>query len=174
LKLNNKSAITQQEKVNLFADTSQDIFTTNPDRNPEFSKTTEHDIMYFLNQFPTLLVRKTNFHETGWLIQHLKSHKAACPDGIQNIVLNNLPVMALRFLATIYNSCIAISYFPVRWKVAKIIMLPKLNKDHSSPLNYRPISLFYSLAKLFEKTITQKTAFYFKEIKLNQGGPIRL
>jgi hypothetical protein len=166
LKLNNKSAITQQEKVNLFADTLQDIFTTNPDQTPEFSKTTEHDVMNFLNQSPTPLVRKTNFHEIGWLIRHLKSRKAAGPDGIQNIVLKNLPVMALRYLATIYNSCIAISYFPVAWKFAKIIMLPKPNKDHSSPLNYRPISLLNSLAKLFEKILLKRLHFILKKLNL--------
>jgi hypothetical protein len=128
LKLNNKSAITQQEKVNVFADTLQDLFTTNPDRNPEFSKTTEHAVIYFINQSPTPLVRKTISHEIGWLIRHLKSRKAAGPDGIKNIVLKNLPVIAPRFLATIYNSSITISYFPVRRKLAKIIMLPKPNK----------------------------------------------
>jgi hypothetical protein len=87
LKLNDKSAVTQQEKVNFFADTLQEIFTTNLDRNPEFSKATEHTVMNFLNQSPTPSVRKTNHHEIGWLIRHLKSRKAAGPDGIQNIVL---------------------------------------------------------------------------------------
>jgi hypothetical protein len=79
LKLNDKSAVTQQEKVNLFADTLQQIFTTNPDRNPEFSQATEHTFMNFLNQSPTPSVRKINHHEIGWLIRHLKSRKAAGP-----------------------------------------------------------------------------------------------
>ena len=166
LSLNNKSAVTQQEKVNLFADTLQEIFTTNPDRNPQFSKTTEHTVISFLNQSPTPLIRKTNSHEIDWLIQHLKSRKAAGPDGIQNIVLKNLSKMALRSLATIYNSCITISYFPDHWKLAKIIMLPKPNKDHSSPLNYRPISLLNSLAKLFEKVLLKRLHFILKKLNL--------
>jgi hypothetical protein len=32
-------------------------------------------------------------------------------------------------------------------------MLPETNKDWSSPLNYMPIRLFYSLAELFKRNI---------------------
>jgi hypothetical protein len=96
----------------------------------------------------------------------LKSRKAAGPDGIQNTVLKNLPVKALRLLATIYNARITSSYFPVCWKLAKIIMLPKPNNDHSSPLNYRPISLLNSLAKLFEKVLLKRSHFTLRKLNL--------
>jgi hypothetical protein len=43
-------------------------------------------------------------------------------------------------------------------------MLPKPNKDHSSPLNYRPISLLNSLAKLFEKVLLKRLHFALKKL----------
>jgi hypothetical protein len=52
LKLNNRSAITNQEKVNLFADTLQNIFTTNPDGDAKFSKVTQITVRSFLSQTP--------------------------------------------------------------------------------------------------------------------------
>jgi hypothetical protein len=38
-------------------------------------------------------------------------------------------------------------------------MLPKAGKDHTSPLNYRPINLLNSLGKRPEKIILKKTKF---------------
>jgi hypothetical protein len=111
---------------------------TNPDINPNFSKVTEDAVTNFLNQPFTTSVRKTNPHEICWLIRHLKPPKAAGPDGIQNIVIQHLPLKALKYIATIYNAPITKNYFPSQWKLAKIITIPKPDKDHSSPLNYRP------------------------------------
>jgi hypothetical protein len=77
LKLNDKTAITQQEKVNLFADTLQETFMTNPDINPNFSEASEDAVTNFLNQPFTTSVRKTNPLEICWLIRRLKPLKAA-------------------------------------------------------------------------------------------------
>jgi hypothetical protein len=52
LKLHDRSAVTNQEKVNLFADTLQDIFTANPDTDPNFSKVIEKTVKNFLKQTP--------------------------------------------------------------------------------------------------------------------------
>jgi hypothetical protein len=53
--------------------------------------------------------------------------------------------------ATVYNASIANNYFLSQWKLARIIMLTKPDKDHSSPPNYKPISLLSSLAEVFKK-----------------------
>jgi len=49
MKRDDKLATTEQEKVNLFADTLQEIFTTNVEVNLTFSKTTEETVCKFLN-----------------------------------------------------------------------------------------------------------------------------
>lgn len=45
------------------------------------------------------------------------------------------------------------SYFPVTWKVADVIPIPKQGKDLTFPDHYRPISLLSNLGKITEKAI---------------------
>jgi hypothetical protein len=45
-------------------------------------------------------------------------------------------------------------------------MLPKPSKAHSSPLNYRPISLLNSLGKPLEKIILKRLNSQLQELKL--------
>jgi hypothetical protein len=120
----------------------------------------------FLKQPLEDRVWTTNLSEIAWIVRHLKSCKAAGPDGIQNMIIQHLPRLGLKFIAKIFNSSLALNYFPTLWKVVKIIMLPKSGKDHSSPLNYRPICLLNSLAKLFEKIILKRLNFQLQEMKI--------
>jgi Lon protease-like protein len=65
LKRNENLATAEQEKAKLFADTLQEIFTTNAYVIPTFSKTTEETVCKFFNQSFTQSVRRTNHHELG-------------------------------------------------------------------------------------------------------------
>jgi hypothetical protein len=143
-------------------------FTTTPDVDPNFSKDTENTVRNFLDQHPSPSVRKTNHHEIGWIIRHLKFRKAAGPDGIQNIVLKTTPT-TLKFIATIYNASIGNNYCPSQWKFAKIIMLPEPDKDHYSPFNYSQISLLNSLSNLSYlrlKVLLKRLNLKLKELSL--------
>jgi hypothetical protein len=162
LTVNGKTATTIQEKLNAFADTLEQIFTTNSDVDRSFTITSEQEVNDFLKQPLTDRVRTTNDSEIAWIVRHLKSRKAAGPDGIQNIIFQHLPRLVLKFIAKIFNRSLALNYFPTQWKEAKIIVLPKPGKDHTSPLNYRPISLLNSLGKLFEKIILKKLNFQLR------------
>jgi hypothetical protein len=57
-------------------------------------------------------------------------------------------------------------YFPDQWKEAKVIMLQKPNKDHASPLNFRPITLLNSLGKVFENIILKRLNFKIKKLQI--------
>jgi hypothetical protein len=48
------------------------------------------------------------------------------------------------------------TYFPSKWKHASVIRIPKPNKDHSNPSNFRPISLLSAVSKLFERVILKR------------------
>jgi hypothetical protein len=159
---------TTQEKLNAIGDTLEHMFTTNPDVDNSFTDITERIVNYFLKQPVTDRVRPTNHSEISWIVRHLKSNIASGPDGIQNIILQHLPLSVFKLIVKIVNRSLELNYlyFPAGWIVAKIIMLPKPGEDHTFPLNYSPISLFNSLGKLFEKIIFKRLNFQLREPKI--------
>jgi hypothetical protein len=73
-------------------------------------------------------------------------------------LLKNLSRKALLFLTYLFNCCLKLSYFPTKWKHAKVILIPKPNKDHSDPSNF-----LRSISKVFERVILKR----FNEILSN-------
>lgn len=83
----------------------------------------------------------------------MKSSKSPGLDEVPNILLKKLPGKAIKFLVTIFNSCLRFNYFPSAFKKAKIIAIHKANKPANDPKSYRPISLLSNLGKVYEKLL---------------------
>lgn len=98
--------------------------------------------------------------------------KALGLDNIQAKALRNLPQKALIQLYYIYNSCLKFQYFPVEWKKAIIIPIPKAGKDHIKPENLRPISLLNILGEnnssMTHKVLGRRSENYSRTIRLFQ------
>lgn len=65
------------------------------------------------------------------------------------------------------------SYFPQKWKEAKVIPLPKKDKDKALPESYRPISLLSNVGKVYEMIINDNINNFCRENNLlpdNQFG----
>ena len=95
------------------------------------------------------------------------------PDRITYSMIKNChPTLQERILE-IFNKSFINQVFPMSWKIAIIIPIPKPNKDHSTPLNFRPISLTSCLCKLYEKIINQRLMWYLengKHLSNSQSG----
>lgn len=63
------------------------------------------------------------------IIAKLKNKKAPGMDGITNLQIKNVPNKIIVQLIHIFNQCFNINYFPVTWKLAKILPVPKPNKN---------------------------------------------
>lgn len=109
-------------------------------------------------------------HSLKLQIKRLKIRKAAGFDSVSNLLIRNLPENALKFLIKIFNSCLKISYFPLAWKLGKILALPKPNKDPDIATSYRPITLLSCLGKIFERMILTQVLEFLStnEILINQ------
>jgi Endonuclease/Exonuclease/phosphatase family. len=129
---------TSADKAVAFANNLVNTFTPNIGQNAAFTQETEETVRNFLNNPPTTTIRQTNKHELRWQIKHLKDRKAPGPDGIQNIVLKQLPIIAIEYLSKLINGIFHTKYFPATWKEARILLFPKPRKNPRDPANYRP------------------------------------
>jgi len=145
------------DKANLFADSLESSFQPNQEILDIDHETMVNDnVQEALTQAPTTRPFTTKKKEVIKIIRKLKTRKSPGPDGTENIVLKHLPNEAIIVLLNIINAIFKLSYFPQCWKLAKVINIPKPNKDQKMPQNYRPISLLNSLGKVTEKVILNK------------------
>ena len=60
-------------------------------------------------------------------------------------------------------------YVSKEWKNTTIIQIPKPNKNHSDPQNYRPISLTSCVCKTYGKMINRRLSEYLENNKKLSG-----
>jgi flagellar biosynthesis chaperone FliJ len=115
----------------------------------------------------------TNFRELKGKFTALKNKVSSGIDDIPNIVLKNLSEFMISKYVILFNNAINCSYFPKRWKTAKIVLLKKPGKDPNNPENYRPISMMPNISKVFETLINDKLIKFTENKKIipeNQFG----
>lgn len=99
-------------------------------------------------------------NELKKIIKNLPNKKAPGHDKITNLMFKKLPSKVFVLLSTLFNSLLRLGYFPVKWKIATIILIKKPGKDKTNPDSYRPISLLTSLSNIFEKVIHTRLLDY--------------
>jgi hypothetical protein len=82
--------------------------------------------------------------------------KAPGPNGVPNRALRHLPKRAITFLMKLFNAVLRRQYIPPAWKHVRVVSILKPGKDPTLPSSYRPISLFDTVAKLFEKILLDR------------------
>ena len=121
----------------------------------------EHAVQVVITRVANLLLvlpdeSKTSADEVLAAIKRTKNMKAAGVDEVLNLELKNLSREFFEHLATIFNNCLELSYFPCRWKLAKVIPIHKPGNDPTNAKSYRSISLLSCISKLFEKLILSR------------------
>lgn len=91
----------------------------------------------------------TLFKEVGCTIKALPSKTSTGCDGIPNVVLKRLPIGYVVEMVKLFNHCINNSYFPLGWKKAIIIPLPK-KAGVIQATDLSPISLTSNVGKILE------------------------
>ncbi|XP_070512918.1 uncharacterized protein [Cardiocondyla obscurior] len=93
----------------------------------------------------------------------LRGNTAPGPDGIHKKAW----AVALEYFGEnmrhLFNHCLKKGVFPHRWKKAKLILLPKKDKDPSLPSSFRPICLLDEAGKLYERVIVNRLVQHLAE-----------
>ncbi|XP_011882971.1 PREDICTED: uncharacterized protein LOC105570409 [Vollenhovia emeryi] len=85
--------------------------------------------------------------------KYLNNKKSSGLDNIPNIALKHIPPKIIYLYTILFNNMINHSYFPQRWKEAKVLAIPKKDKDKELLGSYRPISLLPNIGKIYEMII---------------------
>ena len=180
-------AVTNKLKADTFAKSLGKIHQTYYDPNHDLN--TETEARDFLNTHKEVylpleqakqeteddhyMLREINVIEITKTLKNCKNRSAPGEDQISYLILKNLDRDQLSHIALIYNSCLKTGYFPMAWKQAKVVMLPKPGKDLTKPTSYRPISLLPAIGKVFERIIANRLSTFLEKANYfdeNQAG----
>lgn len=84
----------------------------------------------------------------------LKSDAAPGEDGLASDLIQLSFNYVVEHLLHIFNNCLKLGYFLVKWKIARIRIIRKANKEcYRNTKSYRPISVLNTFCKIFEKIL---------------------
>ena len=108
----------------------------------------------------------TNYNQLSIIFSTLNNKKSSDFDGIPNISVKRLPNKIKWYYTVLFNNALNNTYFPRKWKKAKLIAITKKDKDGSSPANLRPISLLPNISKVYEMVINNPLAAFCSKNKV--------
>lgn len=154
-------------KANLLAQSFHNSHTISIDAPSPYSMQVKQTINLINNK--TFVVEKeslTTDREILFIVKKLKDKKANGFDNISNKIIKKFPIMLIQKLSNIFNSCFKIGSFLLAWKTGKVIAIPKPGKDPTLPVSYRPITLLFTIGKIFEKiTLSRLLDFVLDNIE---------
>ncbi|KAL4149731.1 hypothetical protein QTP88_003607 [Uroleucon formosanum] len=127
LRTDAKLVISDQEKCDVFSNMLYNTFSPNHICNPSNDLRVKHTL-----ELPNYEVKNSINYVTPYEIKHiiknLPSKISPGHDKITNLMLKKLSPKGLVFMTTLFNSLLRLGYFPLKWKVAIIILINKPGK----------------------------------------------
>lgn len=87
------------------------------------------------------------------IIKSRKNQKSRGENQVSNFIIRKLPQIFVLFVTILINHCLNMSYFPLKWRHATIVPVPKGSSFTADHREYRPISLLSPISKLYELVI---------------------
>jgi hypothetical protein len=102
-----------------------------------------------------------SIHEVDKITRNLYGKKCPGPDGIDGIIVKKLHECLPTFWTTLFNKCLSLGCFPTEWKKARVIAIPKSDRNNThSVQGYRGICLLSIPGKYLEKLVTERLNYF--------------
>lgn len=172
-----KTYIVDQNGIKLYEDYDKEeafrrqwekVFSITEEENENFNAEHEEFVTNYLSDH---IERVVPFHTSdkqrleevgciteGELLHYLRHTKEKTPgfSGITRNMIYNLPRPCILTMLEIFNAALSAGYFIDQYKIAKMIFIPKQDKNSIYIMNNRPISLLDTIGKLYEKSINKR------------------
>lgn len=160
LKQDGSWAKSNLEKSEVFGTHFESVFKPHNDDNPS------DQVLEYLDSplQMTLPVKPFSPSEIRNTIgKDLKEKKSPGHDLITGKLLKELPRKCIVFITLIFNAVLRLEHFPLQWKKAQLVVVPKPGKPNNQATSYRPISLLPVISKVFEKLFLRRIHILIKE-----------
>lgn len=159
------------------------LFVLKPEDSGEYEMTiTGKEIKGKLDSY---LIRDANNTEADRIITEeeiikacnkIAIKKAPGPDGIPAIAAKKIGLGSTIFWKKLLNLCMELGYWPVEWKMTRLVLLPKMKigpKESDKfaelkPSDFRPLCISSNMAKIFEQIIKNRL---LEAIKVDNLSP---
>lgn len=105
-------------------------------------------------------------NELETAILSLEQRKSLGRDGVTNDILRRLGSVAKRVLLKLMNLSWRRGVVTQAWKEAKMVPIPKKDKEKMNPNSYRPIFLLSCTCKLMERIINIRLIWHLETKRL--------
>ncbi|GFS52361.1 retrovirus-related Pol polyprotein from type-1 retrotransposable element R1 [Trichonephila clavipes] len=113
--------------------------------------------------YPSFFNPSFSYDEVNTIVSMLKLNKSPGPDSISNEIIKQFQLAFPSFLHKLFNVCLGLGIFPRIWKLAQVILIPKVNEFRVPHLdNLRCISLLPALGKCLEKLFVNRISWYLR------------
>ena len=138
-------------------------------------QTTIEDVTQWLGEHPAAAnaLPPVSMAEVQASLLHIRAFGAPGFDGIMDELLRQTSDVLLPFVTALAQSSLQLQYFPLAWKRALTIPIPKEGCDLEDAGGYRPISLLSVLGKVVEHIVTKRLTFWLesgKKLSQHQYG----
>ena len=100
------------------------------------------------------------------IIRNLDLSKASGPDCIPVVILKQCEPEFSYILAELFNKCLRESCFSDCWKVSSVVPVFKNVGERSTAKNYRLVSFFSVVSKVFEKLVNNRIVDHLEKYGL--------
>ena len=113
---------------------------------------------------PTFQLKSVTVPEVAKMVSKLKNSQSYGRDKIDAKTLKLACLFIAPVIAHAINLSLGTSYFPPKWKLARIIPILKAKGlDRNSPASFRPICQLPILSKLAERVVQRQLLLYLEE-----------
>lgn len=127
----------------------------------------EHSRIEWEQSLVATEIEELTIGELGKAAERLKPGKAPGPDGVTPEAVKILVRENGEAVRDLLNRLLKECSFPVSWKEARLILIPKPGRDVADENGYRPICLLDTMAKLYEAIIVGRL-----EANIKRSAPL--